>query len=114
MRLQGVGIDTSSRQIIATMISLSKPLPVSWWHVVVSLERHGFTHTTIARAIGSTRGTVESWKNKNAAPRHEYGERLIDLWREVTGKGREDLPRRPGIVSTAEISRPVRRARSAV
>ena len=65
---------------------------VSWWHVIVALERHGYTHGQIAAAIDSTRGTVEGWKNKGARPRHEDGERLIALWGVVTGRTREDLP----------------------
>lgn len=91
------------------MISLSKTLPVSWWHIVVDLERHGHAHAAIAEAIGSTRGAVENWKNREARPSHHHGERLIDLWKGVTEKGHEDLPRRPGIVSAAKISQPARR-----
>lgn len=69
-------------------------LPVSWWHVIVSLERHGYTHGAIASAIGSARTTVEGWKNSNASPRHEDGERLIHLWCVVMQSDRDALPLR--------------------
>lgn len=77
---------------------------VSWWHVIVALERNGYTHGATAAAIGCTRGAVEGWKNKAAEPRHEDGERLIALWRVVTGKAREDLPvRLDRVLSAAEM-----------
>ena len=94
---------------IAAMIRLSKTLPVSWWHIVMELERHGHTHAAIADAIDGNRSTVENWKNRGARPSHHHGERLIDLWKGVTGKSHEDLPRQPGFVSAAKIARPARR-----
>lgn len=65
---------------------------VSWWHVIVQLERHGYTHGQVAAAIGGARSTVQDWKNRDAEPGHVDGERLIALWRVVTGKARDDLP----------------------
>ncbi|MDQ0035859.1 transcriptional regulator with XRE-family HTH domain [Variovorax boronicumulans] len=67
---------------------------VSWWHVIVHLERSGYAQREIAAAIGSARGTVEDWKNGGAEPRHEVGDRLVLLWCAVTGKDREDIPRK--------------------
>lgn len=86
---------------------MSRPIveapPVSWWQVIVDLERQGYTHVAIATAIGSARGTVEGWKNKHAQPRHEDGERLIALWCVVSGQSRVDLPvRRQSIRSVAQ------------
>lgn len=69
---------------------------ISWWHVIVEVERHSYSHGQIAAAIDSSRTTVEGWKNRHAEPRHQEGERLIALWAQVTGKGREDLPRKTG------------------
>lgn len=66
--------------------------PVSWWHVVVTLERNGYSHDAIGSAVGRTRGAVNSWKNRHAEPRHEDGERLILLWQAVTGHERGALP----------------------
>lgn len=65
---------------------------VSWWHVVVTLEKSGYTHSAIGAAIGVPRTTIEGWKNRNAEPAHMDGERLCALWRVVTGRPREDLP----------------------
>lgn len=65
---------------------------ISWWHVIVTMERSGYTHAAMAAAIGSARTTVEGWKNRAAEPGHTDGERMIALWRVVTGKSRDDLP----------------------
>lgn len=77
---------------------------VSWWHVIVDLEKRGYTHAAIGAAIGSARSTVETWKNRDIEPSHDYGERLISLWGLVTGRPREDLPRKlDQILSAAAV-----------
>lgn len=77
---------------------------VSWWHVIVDLERGGYTHAAIGAAIGLSRTGVEGWKNRGAEPGHEDGERLIALWRVVTGRPREELPRKlDQILSAAAV-----------
>lgn len=65
---------------------------VSWWHLIVEMERRGYTHAAVGAAIGMSRSGVESWKNRNIEPSHEVGERMIALWRVVTGKSRDDVP----------------------
>ncbi|WP_295539249.1 hypothetical protein [uncultured Pseudacidovorax sp.] len=78
--------------------------PVSWWHIVVDLERHGYTHALIAAAVDVGRSTVQGWKNLDATPRHDDGERLIALWLDVTKRTRDDLPRRAtDILSAAAL-----------
>lgn len=67
---------------------------VSWWHVIVRMEASGYTHAAIAAAVGVSRQSVESWKNRDIEPAHEIGERMIALWRVVTGRPREEIPRR--------------------
>ena len=74
---------------------------ISWWHVIVMIEKHGYTHSAIGAAIGASRGAVEGWKNKYYEPAHEQGERLIALWRVVTGQPRDELPRKVGQVLSA-------------
>lgn len=75
---------------------------VSWWHVIVEMERHGYTHAAVGAAVGCARATVERWKNGyDIEPRHEDGERLIALWRVVTGRPREEVPRRTEAVLSA-------------
>lgn len=78
---------------------------VSWWHVIVQIERCGYTHAQIAAAIGGARTTVQDWKNKDAEPRHEDGERLIALWRVVTGLPREEVPLKLDAVLSAAAFR---------
>lgn len=91
---------------------MQKQAPISWWHVIVTLERQGYTHGAIAAAIGSSRTTVEGWKNRGALPSHDIGECLIELWQTVTGKSREDLPRQQGQLSAAKVLRPALRPAS--
>lgn len=74
--------------------SMSSAPGVSWWHVIVELERGGYTHAATGAAVGVSRTAVESWKNRNVEPGHDYGERLVSLWRVVTGRARDDLPRK--------------------
>ena len=77
---------------------------VSWWHVIVTLERHGYTHGQIAAAVGLSRSSVDAWKNRSCEPGHVDGERVIALWRVVTGRPREDLPRKlEDVLSAAEF-----------
>jgi len=72
-----------------------KTLPgVSWWHVIVQMEKHGYTHSSIAAAVGISRQGVESWKNRDIEPSHENGERLCALWRVVTGLPAAEIPRK--------------------
>ena len=58
---------------------------INWFRVIVDLcNLHGYTHKSIAIAVGSEKNTVRGWK-MGATPRYEDGERLIALWVQVTG-----------------------------
>lgn len=102
LRMALASEDPDDRPTIAPKMNTRMALPelrsISWWHLIVELERNGYTHAAIAAAIGGARTTVQGWKNAEAEPRHIDGERLIALWRVVTGRVREDLP-----VKTSEI-----------
>lgn len=74
---------------------------VSWWHVIVRMEACGYTHSAIAAAVGVSRQSVESWKNRDIEPAHEIGERMVALWVVVTGMPREDIPRKIDVVLSA-------------
>lgn len=76
----------------ATIDAIAQLAAISWWHVIVDLQRHGYTHGAVAAAVGVARGTVDAWKNRNCEPGHVDGERLIALWRVCTGLGRDALP----------------------
>jgi hypothetical protein len=66
---------------------------IDWFRVIVELcHRHGYTHSTISAAVGSPKSTIQGWK-QGAAPKYEEGERLIDLWSQVTQNGRETVHR---------------------
>lgn len=78
---------------------------VSWWHVIVMMERSGYTHAAVAAAIGVGRTTVEGWKNRDAEPGHVDGERMIALWRVVTGQSRDELPLKASHILSAACFR---------
>lgn len=65
---------------------------VNWFLLIVELCRRGYTHSTIAAAVGSPKSTVQGWK-QGAEPKHSNGERMIGLWVRVTGMGRDTLPK---------------------
>lgn len=67
---------------------------VDWWHVIVDLERKGLSHREISLSIGIPRTTVLGWKNRDAEPRHEDGERLLSLWCKAIAAPRELAPRK--------------------
>lgn len=65
---------------------------VNWFLVIVDLERKGYSHSTIAAAVGSAKSTVQGWK-QGATPKWDEGERLLALWETVTENGRETVHR---------------------
>ena len=67
---------------------------VDWFLVIVGLERHGYTHRTIAMAIGNSKGAVGVWRCTDVQPNHASGEALISLWMATTGNDRGTLPLR--------------------
>lgn len=62
-----------------------------WFRIIIDICRHGYSHAAVAVAVGSPKSTVQGWK-QGAVPRWNEGERLVCLWSQVTGKGREELP----------------------
>lgn len=72
-------------------MTVGKDEKVDWFRVIMDLCRKGYTHSTIAAAVGAPKSTVQGWK-QGAAPKWEDGERLIDCWTQVTGKTRDELP----------------------
>jgi hypothetical protein len=65
---------------------------VWWFRVIADLCAHGYTYQTIAIAVGVGLSTVRDWKN-GARPKYEDGDRLIELWCQVTKNLRESVPR---------------------
>lgn len=50
---------------------------IDWFRLIVDLcHHHGYTHSTIAAAVGAPKSTVQGWK-QGATPKYEDGERLI-------------------------------------
>ena len=84
-----------------TRAPLHKRPPVSWWHLIVELERHGYSCRLVGDVVGRGTATVNGWKNLDAEPKHVDGVSLIELWAAVTGKGEQDLPRKTCSVLSA-------------
>lgn len=64
---------------------------VDWFRVIVDLEREGYGATIVALSIAVPKTTLLGWK-QGSRPRFEEGDRLIALWSNVTGNGRETVP----------------------
>ena len=63
---------------------------IDWFRLITDVCRQGYTHSTLAAGIGAPKSTIQGWK-QGATPKWEDGERLIDLWVQVTGNGRETV-----------------------
>ena len=66
-------------------------LGIDWFRVLMDLRYAGMSERDVAGRIGVAASTVRGWK-MGSAPSHEDGERLVMLWRAVTGKARDELP----------------------
>lgn len=64
---------------------------VNWFQVIIDLCRKGYSHAAISAAVDAPKSTVQGWK-QGAEPRHSNGEKLIELWCQVTANDRERLP----------------------
>jgi hypothetical protein len=73
-------------------MSPADDLRVDWFRLITDLNRAGHSTRRFADNLGIPRTTIEGWK-AGAEPKHADGERLIALWCERMGKGREHLPR---------------------
>lgn len=74
-------------------MALAPDEKIDWFRIIVELcGKHGYTHSTIAAAVAAPKSTVQGWK-QGATPKFEDGERLIDLWAQVTRNGRETVHR---------------------
>jgi hypothetical protein len=76
---------------------------IDWWRVIVDLERHSYTHGSIAAAVGVARGTVHGWKVLHAEPRHSDGQRILALWSAVTKQDSSAAPVRAASFSAAAM-----------
>lgn len=63
---------------------------IDWFRVIVDLGIHGWVPDRIAEHVGVRRSTVYLWK-QGGEPRHCDGEKLLQLWRNQTG--RDQAPR---------------------
>ena len=72
-----------------------------WFRVLVDLQHGGFSNTDVADYLGVPQSTLRGWK-EGSEPRHHDGQRLLELWQAITGRGYEERP------MTAPLPRAVR------
>lgn len=65
---------------------------VDWVSVVRDLIAAGQTFASIASRTGAQKDRVKKWVQIECQPRHDDGERLIELWIVVTRRARDSLP----------------------
>ena len=64
---------------------------IDWFRVITMVLRGGYSIQSAADAIGVARTTLIGWK-QGAEPRYSEGERLVQLWVDVTALDRQKLP----------------------
>lgn len=64
---------------------------VDWFRLFAELKASGWSLYRIGGHLVVAKSTLVSWK-MGVEPSHASGERLINLWQEVTGKQRHELP----------------------
>lgn len=77
------------QESIVPLVNIYK---TDWFKVLCDISRAGFSLQTIAYELDVATSTLIGWK-QGASPRHHTGEALIDIWMNVTGRDRKELPR---------------------
>jgi len=70
----------------------TSPDRVDWFAVLAGLQHQGLPTTLVAEQIRVPKSTILGWK-QGAEPKHLDGEKLIELWIQVLGRGRTDVPK---------------------
>jgi len=65
---------------------------VDWFRIIADINGKDFSMVAISQHIDVPRTTVIGWKNLNAEPKHDEGQRLLMLWHEITGKTTDEVP----------------------
>lgn len=64
---------------------------VDWFAMLDALNRRGIPTATVAALTTIPKSTILGWK-QGAEPKHADGERLVQLWMQVTDLCREHVP----------------------
>ena len=64
---------------------------ISWFRLFAELKDYGLSLYAVEHRLDVPKSTIISWK-AGVEPKHADGERLIQLWEQVTGKQRGCLP----------------------
>lgn len=73
------------------MIAAVADTRIDWFRVFFELKCAEWSLYRIEKSISVPKTTLIGWKN-GAEPKHADGERFIQLWQDVTGKPRDELP----------------------
>ncbi len=81
------------RPVVLCEPPTSRPGPkrIDWFRVITIVLRSGYSIQALADEIGVARTTLIGWR-QGAEPRYSEGERLVLLWCQKTGQGRESMP----------------------
>lgn len=73
---------------------MNTPHRIDWQRLIDDLYRAGLKPHVIAQRVGCARTTIQAYHNYGNSPLHQTGERLIEVWCEVTQRVRSETPRR--------------------
>jgi hypothetical protein len=73
------------------MLASGTETRISWFRLFNELKLAGWSLYRIENDLSISKSTLIGWKT-GSEPNHADGERLIRLWRTVTGHGRDALP----------------------
>lgn len=72
-------------------MTLPQGTRVDWFRLIVALTNAGLSQREQARLVGVALGTLNGWKS-GAQPKHDDGERLIQLYCERMAVERSAVP----------------------
>lgn len=69
-----------------------KSCVTDWFRIICDLGNCGLSLQGISDTLKIPKPTINNWKI-GSEPKHSDGERLINLWRNKTGREKTDLPK---------------------
>ena len=64
---------------------------VDWFRVITELQGAGHSYRAIGTRLGVSDVAVLGWRT-GSQPRHDHGERLLDMWSAALNRERVDAP----------------------
>lgn len=70
---------------------MNPPRRVDWFRILDDLKRQGFSLYALEATIAIPKSSLIRYK-EGTEPSHQYGEKLIGFWCQVTGNERTEIP----------------------